>query len=227
MPGALPNRLPLLTLVAYQLNSAQHDAVYTRRGPMLVLAGAGTGKTRVVTYRIAELIRTGTRPERILAVTFTRKAAAEMQDRVGELIGRTREEQPVIGTFHANCVKILRRQIKLLGYPEKFAICDRGQQETVARGVLREIKVTGQMLAPGDLLAIIGSWKNSAIRPEQAASLAQSDREHLAAMAYRRYQKTLKLRGAVDFDDLLLLTEELFAKHPKCAARRPAASITC
>src|SRR3954470_11776248 len=129
-----------------QLNAAQMDAVRTLKGPLLVLAGAGTGKTRVVTYRIAELIRRGTKPERILAVTFTKKAAGEMQQRAGELLkgARSRARRgelgsesrrdsatcPEISTFHSLCVRILRRHIERLGYPARFVICDRNEQES-------------------------------------------------------------------------------------------------
>lgn len=195
------------------LNPAQRQAVRTLTGPLLVLAGAGTGKTRVVTFRIAELIRHGVRPNRILAVTFTNKAAAEMQERIGGLLGKKLKTQPVVSTFHSYCVRILRRQIQHLGYPNKFTIYDRGDQESLARGVLREIRVPGEALRPGDLLQFIGRWKTACIRPTEAASQAGTDKEHLAATAYRRYQQALKLRGAVDFDDLLLCTEELFAQQ--------------
>jgi DNA helicase-2/ATP-dependent DNA helicase PcrA len=206
------------------LNPAQRNAVETLRGPLLVLAGAGTGKTRVVTHRIANLIRHGTQAERILAVTFTRKAAGEMQERAIALLtpskkpaGRRAKKpasRPQISTFHALCVTILRRHITRLGYPPNFAICDRGDQESLARGALREIRVPDETLRPGDLLAIVSNWKNRSILPDAAASIAASDREHLAAAAYRRYQKQLKLRGMVDFDDLLLCVERLLADFP-------------
>lgn len=192
-------------------------------GPMLVLAGAGTGKTRVVTFRIAELIRSRIAPQRILAVTFTNKAAAEMQERIGGLLGKRVEERPSVSTFHSHCVKILRRQIQHLGYPQKFSIADRGDQESLARSVLREIRVPGEALRPGDLLYYVGRWKTRCVRPSEAATEARTDKEHLAAMAYRRYQQALKNRGAVDFDDLLLCVEELFAKHE--AVRRQEASL--
>ncbi|MBU4400276.1 MAG: UvrD-helicase domain-containing protein, partial [Planctomycetes bacterium] len=195
------------------LNPAQYDAVHTLSGPMLVLAGAGTGKTRVVTYRIAELIRNRVRPARILAVTFTNKAADEMQERAAALLGKRLKQRPEISTFHSLCVRILRRNIRRLGYPENFAIYDRGDQEGVARAALREIKVAEGMLRPGDLLYFIGRWKSASVRPEQAAASAQTDKEHLASVAYRRYQNALKAAGALDFDDLLLCTEELFAKY--------------
>jgi DNA helicase-2/ATP-dependent DNA helicase PcrA len=217
------------------LNAAQLDAVRTLKGPLLVLAGAGTGKTRVVTYRIAELIRRGTKPERILAVTFTKKAAGEMQQRASELLSAKRGRSPArraaksskeapapeISTFHSLCVRILRRHIKQLGYPEKFVICDRNEQESQARTALRELRLPNAALAPGDMLAIVSRWKAAAVRPAAAAELAHNEREHLAAAAYRRYQENLKRVGAVDFDDLLLLTEELLSKHE--AVRRAEA----
>ncbi len=199
--------------MAHDLNPAQRLAVDTLCGPLLVLAGAGTGKTRVVIYRIARLIKNGTPPDRILAVTFTKKASAEMQARTAALLGKRRKARPEISTYHSLCMRILRRHIRRLGYPEKFAIYDRGDQESVARGALREIKVPGEVMRPGDLLALISNWKMRSIRPSEAASVARTDKEHLGAMAYRRYQTALKTAGAVDFDDLLLLTEELFSKY--------------
>jgi len=201
------------------LNPAQLDAVTTPSGPLLVLAGAGTGKTRVVTYRIAGLIRRGTLPGRILAVTFTNKAAAEMQDRVAALIGRRKKDKPEISTFHSLCVRILRRNIRRLGYPSTFAIYDRLDQQSVARAALREIRVPNASLRPGDLINMIGRWKISSIGPRRAAAAAESDKQHLAAAAYRRYQKALKAAGALDFDDLLLSTEQLFRSFPDLRRR--------
>jgi DNA helicase-2/ATP-dependent DNA helicase PcrA len=192
---------------------------------MLVLAGAGAGKTRVVTHRIANLIRHGTAAERILAVTFTRKAAGEMQERAMALLpkprgsarakrGPAKRPRPQISTFHSLCVRILRRHIGRLNYPQKFAICDRGDQESVARAALRELRVPNAALGSSDLLMLVSGWKNQSLSPSRAASVAATDREHLAAAAYRRYQDHLKSRGMVDFDDLLLLTEELLTGHP-------------
>jgi DNA helicase-2/ATP-dependent DNA helicase PcrA len=196
------------------MNPAQQEAVRTLRGPLLVLAGAGAGKTRVVTHRIAELIRSGVPPQKILAVTFTNKAAGEMQERAGELLGKRRPEKPEISTFHSLCVRVLRRHARVLGYPPQFAIYDRGDQESLARTALREIQAPTALLRPGDLLYFISRWKTASLRPDQAAAHAENDKEHLAAVAYRRYQRALKTAGAVDFDDLLLCTEELFANHP-------------
>jgi DNA helicase-2/ATP-dependent DNA helicase PcrA len=197
------------------LNPAQQQAVDTLSGPLLVLAGAGTGKTRVVTHRIANLIRHGTPPSKILAVTFTRKAANEMAQRAGQLLGKRLQEKPEISTIHALCMNILRRQIHHLGYPKQFAIYDRGDQESLARAALREIQVPNTAMRPGDLLSVISRWKSASLRPPQAAGVASNDLEHLAAIAYRRYQDALRAAGAVDFDDLLLCTEELFTNFPK------------
>ncbi|HEX3997275.1 MAG TPA: UvrD-helicase domain-containing protein [Pirellulales bacterium] len=196
------------------LNPSQREAVRTLSGPLLVLAGAGTGKTRVVTHRIAELIRHGTLPEKILAVTFTNKAATEMQQRTSALLGRRLPKRPEISTFHSLCVRVLRRQIHHLGYPPKFAIYDRGDQEGVARTVLRELSIPTTSLRPGDLLYHIGRWKTVSIAPANAAATAETDKEHLAAAGYRRYQKAIKAAGAVDFDDLLVLAEQLLARFP-------------
>ncbi len=200
-----------------ELNPAQKEAVDTTSGPLLVLAGAGTGKTRVVTFRIAKLIRLGIKPERILAVTFTNKAAAEMQKRVGDIlrISKKSQERPLISTFHSLCVRILRRHVQHLGYPQKFIICNRGDQESIARRVLREIKAPETSIKPSQLIWQISQWKSHAVRPKEAARLAEDDRQVLAAAGYRRYQNILKQQGAADFDDLLLLVEELFRKFPE------------
>jgi DNA helicase-2/ATP-dependent DNA helicase PcrA len=204
--------------MAPSLNPPQRAAVATLSGPMLVLAGAGTGKTRVVTYRIANLVRHGVQPSRILGVTFTNKAANEMKERVkGVLVGgrKAKKDAPVVSTFHSHCVRILRRHIRELGYPQKFAIYDRGDQESIARSVLREIRISNEMLRPRDLISQIGTWKTRRISPQDAIYVAETDKQHLAATAFRRYQTSLKNAGAVDFDDILLLTEELFRKFPE------------
>lgn len=200
--------------MANGLNKAQGEAVETLSGPLLVLAGAGTGKTRVVTFRIANLIRHGTPADRILAVTFTNKAAGEMQERIAALIGtkgklRKGTPRPTIGTFHSQCVRILRRHATRIGFPPKFTIYDRSDQESLARSVLRELRLPGTAIKPSDLLAIIGGWKNASVLPENAGAVARTDKEHLAASAYRRYQEGLRTAGAMDFDDLLLHTEHL------------------
>jgi DNA helicase-2/ATP-dependent DNA helicase PcrA len=199
------------------LNRAQREAVGTLSGPVLVLAGAGTGKTRVITYRIAALIQSGVMADRILAVTFTNKAAREMRERALGLLGKRSKGQkkPEISTFHSLCVRVLRRHARLLGYPNEFAIYDRGDQESLARSALRDVRVGHEKLRPGDLLHLIGGWKNRGLSPERAETAAEKDKEQLAALAYARYQQGLKSSGAMDFDDLLLKTEELFMKFPE------------
>jgi DNA helicase-2/ATP-dependent DNA helicase PcrA len=199
------------------LNAAQRSAVTTLSGPLLVLAGAGTGKTRVITFRIAALMKSGIQPHRILAVTFTNKAAREMRERALGLLGkRTRgTKPPEISTFHSLCVRILRRHARTLGYPKEFAIHDRGDQETVARQALRQVRVGEESLRPGDFLAIVGRWKNQGLTPDEAEQKAEGNREELAAAAYAGYQKNLRASGAMDFDDLLLQTRELLEKQPE------------
>ncbi|MBE6427781.1 MAG: AAA family ATPase [Planctomycetaceae bacterium] len=202
------------------LNPEQANAVHTLRGPLLVLAGAGSGKTRVVTMRIAELIRHGIAPNRILAVTFTNKAAAEMRERVmGILFPNQRIPKgtpvPEVSTFHSLCVQILHRHISKLGYPEQFAIYDRNDQESLAGRVLKDMATNLAKLRPGDFINIISRWKTQSIRPFEADRYAENDREYVAASVYRRYQTALKACGAVDFDDILLLAEDLLRDFPE------------
>jgi DNA helicase-2/ATP-dependent DNA helicase PcrA len=174
------------------LNHAQQEAVETLHGPMLVLAGAGTGKTRVVTHRIANLIRHRTPSERILAVTFTRKAAGEMQERAMALLnsgkggssdsrprrGKKPTARPQISTFHALCVQVLRRHITHLGYPPHFAICDRGDQESIARGACA--KSASPTKRPPGRLAGDHDWYRSILR---CWSIAERPRAPRAAPA--------------------------------------------
>jgi len=204
-----------------ELNSAQREAVTTLSGPLLVLAGAGTGKTRVITHRTAELIRSGISPDRVLCVTFTNKAAREMQQRTAALLGRRLPRKPLVSTFHAFCVGVLRQDISALGYPTDFSIYDRGDQESAARTALRDIRVGDKALRPSDLLNRISRWKMAGISDKRAAESDDvlDDLDFLAAVGYRRYQQTLRSRGAVDFDDLLLLTNRLFAEFPKILHR--------
>jgi DNA helicase-2/ATP-dependent DNA helicase PcrA len=197
------------------LNPEQIKAVTTLSGPMLVLAGAGSGKTRVVTYRIRALIERGTPPSRILAVTFTNKAAREMRTRAKQLLERRRGDGPEISTLHSLCVRILRRHAERLGYPKTFSICDAGDQESIARAALRHIRVEQSTLRPGDLLSIVGGWKSKGLDPSAALESASEDREQLAALAYERYQAGLVSQGSLDFDDLLLCTEQLFTRFPE------------
>jgi len=191
------------------LNPPQRDAVQTLSGPLLILAGAGTGKTRVITYRMINLIANGVPANRILSVTFTNKAAKEMRERTMKLLGRHVKLKPLVTTFHAWCVRVLREDIETLGYPRQFTIYDRSDQESTARRALRDIRVGEKSLRPGDLVNRISRWKMAGITEDQAGEYIESDFDSLAAMGYRKYQQTLRGSGAVDFDDLLLLTVRL------------------
>jgi DNA helicase-2/ATP-dependent DNA helicase PcrA len=198
------------------LNPAQQEAVHAPPGPLLVLAGAGTGKTRVVIARIGHLVWRGAKPSRILAVTFTNKAAREMLARAQKGLKKGSEEKPEISTIHSLCVRILRRHAARLGYPDRFAIIDRGEQEAAARAVLKELRIADTVLRPADLLDRVSRWKSRAVRADVALDAVPADADDtwtLAAAGYRRYQNGLKAAGAVDFDDLLLLVDELFTHH--------------
>jgi DNA helicase-2/ATP-dependent DNA helicase PcrA len=223
-PRSAPSPSP--ARIGTGLNAAQTQAVQAPIGPLLVLAGAGTGKTRVVIARMGHLVWRGARPSRILAVTFTNKAAREMLARAKAFLkprpgtrrdaAQEKENLPEISTIHSLCVRILRRHATRLGYPERFAIIDRGEQETTARKVLKELKIPDTTLSPGDLVDRVSRWKSAAVRPDDAMeNLAADAPEHwtLAAAGYRRYQHALRVAGAVDFDDLLMLIEELFSQH--------------
>ena len=201
------------------LNSPQREAASILSGPLLVLAGAGTGKTRVITYRMANLIAHGIRPDRILSVTFTNKAAKEMRERALKLIGKQFKLRPIVSTFHSFCVRVLREDIDSLGYPKKFAIYDRSDQESAARTALRDIRLGDGTMKPSDLINRISKWKMQGIQDHEASSHVEADFDFLAAMAYKRYQKQLRACGAVDFDDLLLLTVKLFKDFPDVLQR--------
>ncbi len=210
------------------LNARQQEAVNTISGPLLVLAGAGTGKTRVITYRIVHLIRQGVAPERILAVTFTNKAAQEMLDRAKKLLAHSRlpglpripaSRRPLLCTFHALGLQVLRRHILRLNYPPHFSICDRQEQLELARAVLREIRANSASLSPEELIFRISRWKTAGIEPAEALEIADDTKAFLAASGYRRYQELLRVRACVDFDDLLVLVDQLFRQHPDVLAQ--------
>ena len=205
-----------------ELNPSQREAVTHLDGPLLVLAGAGTGKTRVITHRTAEIIGRGTAADRVLSVTFTNKAAREMQERTAALLGRRMKVRPWVSTFHALCVRILRQEAEAIGYPPGFAIFDRADQEAAARTALREVRVADTAMKPADLLARISRWKMNGVAPAQATQFVEDDKDTLAAVAYRRYQNALRTAAAVDFDDLLLYTHRLFQDRPDVLERHQA-----
>jgi len=198
-----------------QLNPRQREAVRYIDGPLLVLAGAGSGKTSVITRKIAYLVETcGINASRIAAVTFTNKAAREMKERVGKLMGATRAEGLTVSTFHQLGLKIIRSEYRRLELKPGFSIFDGDDTRTLIRDLL--IQEHG---ADGDQAGIIAQrisgWKNSGLLPEQAITSAQSPADMLCAQAYLRYQRALRAYNALDFDDLILRPTLLFAHHPQ------------
>jgi len=200
------------------LNPEQRRAVRTVDGPLLILAGAGTGKTRVITSRVAYMISRGIRPQNILAVTFTNKAAREMKGRVRSLVPKRRlvhengqVEKPTICTFHSLCVRILRRHITKLGYKKNFVIYDEAEQLGVVRRILSHISLGSKKPDPYAVLSLISRWRNT---NSNELNAEDQDLAALAKHLISTYQQMLKASNAVDFDDLILLVLRLFAEHP-------------
>ena len=202
------------------LNKEQAEAVRHTEGPVLILAGAGSGKTRVITHRIAYLMdECGVNPWNILAITFTNKAAGEMRERVDNMIGFG-AESVWISTFHSMCVRILRRHIDLLGYESSFTIYDTDDQKSLMKDVCKYLKIDTKDLKERAILSEISSAKNELITPLQyrEENTGVSFRNKRIADAYDEYQKRLKKNNALDFDDLLMLTVELFHSHDEVLA---------
>lgn len=199
------------------LNPQQRLAVETIKGPVLILAGAGTGKTRVITYRIAQMVGRGVSPGNILAVTFTNKAAREMQERVRQLVPKRKkengekEERPTICTFHSLCVRILRKHIELLGYKRNFVIYSESDQLGAMKKVLSNISVKGDKPDPRNILSILSRFKNGGVK---SANLVDANAIAFVQHIQQRYEQALHACNAVDFDDLILLTLKLFREHP-------------
>lgn len=232
------------------LNPAQREAVETLTGPVLVLAGAGSGKTKVLTHRIANLIAHGTRPDQILAVTFTNKAAKEMRVRLWDLLSRQREDaiarqdlqdaydlrfggvvltgaaepprsfMPYMGTFHGICVRILRIEYAAAGLERNFTIYDSDDQLTLIRRVMRNLKMTGdKRFTPKMAHSLIGAWKTAGISPSEARKEAIYPNQKQAVEVFRYYEEEKTAASALDFDDLLLKTAELFQKNSVVRAK--------
>ncbi len=199
------------------LNPDQLDAVVHRGGPLLVVAGAGSGKTRVLTHRIAHLIDEGVPPSAILAITFTNKAAGEMRHRVAELVGPVTRAMWVC-TFHSACVRILRAHGDRLGYPRTFSIYDQADAQRLTGYVVRDLNLDAKRFPPRAVHGQISLWKNELITPEQAVERAGNIFERKHADIYTDYQARLLKAGAMDFDDLLMKTVELFRLHPDVLA---------
>jgi len=194
------------------LNPDQLDAVVHDEGPLLVVAGAGSGKTRVLTHRIAHLVHEGVHPAKILAITFTNKAASEMRDRVRELVGPVVKTMWV-STFHSACVRILRADGEAIGYPRRFSIYDSADSNRLVSYVIRDLGLDSKRFTPRGVQGIISLKKNELVTPEEMADQAENifDRKH--ADIYAEYQARLLRAGAMDFDDLLINVVTLFCEH--------------
>jgi len=202
------------------LNPKQREAALATEGPVLVLAGAGTGKTRVVTYRIAQLIESGVPGDSILAVTFTNKAADEMRERVATLLLRSGKPfaDPWIYTFHAFCARLLRREAPRLDLPRDFAIYDDDDQIAAVKRALEQLGVSDSSERPRALLERIGSAKNHGETPAAAAEAASDDRQRAFARVYAAYEAVLRRAGALDFDDLLLRAVQVLDESAEARA---------
>ncbi len=197
------------------LNPAQREAVETLNGPVLMLAGAGTGKTKALTSRIVHLLNTGTaRPNEILAVTFTNKAAREMKNRVGGMLGEMVEGMPWLGTFHSLCVKILRRHAELVGLKSNFTILDTDDQIRLMKQLIEAEHIDPKRWPPRMLAGIIDSWKNRAWTPLKVPASDGALFNHKGVDLYEQYQARLKTLNAADFGDLLLHVVTIFQAHP-------------
>jgi superfamily I DNA/RNA helicase len=207
----------------HTLNPQQRLAAETIRGPVLILAGAGTGKTRVITFRIAHMVERGIAPGNILGVTFTNKAAREMRERVNKLLPNSKlkiknsktDERPTICTFHSLCVRILRQHIEKLGYKRNFVIYDESEQLAAVKKILSSISAKGEKTDPGAILALLSKFKNGG---ENSKIFGDENIRALAEHIAKRYESALHACNAVDFDDLILLTLRLFNEHPDALA---------
>lgn len=201
------------------LNPEQREAVIYTGGPMLVVAGAGSGKTRVITHKVAYLIREGLfQPDEILAVTFTNKAAREMQERVQALLGPRMTRMPLVCTFHSFCARFLRREIGILGYPSQFTIYDADDQKSLVKRLLKDMNA-GDELTPDAVIHRISQAKIRHVTPSKYAEQFDRDGDEVVARAFRRYEELMREAGALDFDDLILKTNDILEGFPDVRER--------
>src|SRR5258708_27524864 len=195
------------------LNAEQARAVKTTEGPLLILAGAGSGKTKTLTHRLAYILATNrATPFNILAVTFTNKAAGEMRHRITELLGGSRGNRnllPFMGTFHAICVRLLRQDGQAIGIPRNFVIWDEADRLAAIRQASRRLHIDEKKFPPRLLSSLISGAKNEMVTPAEYAQIAGSPAEHTAAKTFPVYEDLLRENGALDFDDLIARTVEL------------------
>src|SRR5437762_920336 len=201
------------------LNPAQREAVLATEGPLLVIAGAGSGKTRVLTYRVAHLINAvGAKPNEILAITFTNKAAGEMRERLQRLLGRSGQGLWIL-TFHAACGRILRREAQRLGYKPSFTIYDQADQVRLTKSCLEELERDPKRFTPRGIHSVISRAKNELVGPEEYRERVSSFYDQTVAEVYDLYQRRLFTSNAVDFDDLLYLTVDVLERFPEARER--------
>ena len=206
--------------IVKDLNKAQQEAVINSKGPALVIAGAGSGKTRVLTYRIAYLLSQGVPPNRILALTFTNKAASNMKERIGAMVDPNLARGLWMGTFHSLFARILRREAQVLGYPADFTIYDTIDSRSLVKSIVKEFKLDEKIYKPNEVFSRISAAKNNLVTPDVYLSKGEFQvRDQIARKPrlgeiYDRYVKRCKHFGAMDFDDLLLQTNLLFRDHP-------------
>lgn len=211
------DKLNILT----DLNDAQREAVLATEGPLLMLAGAGSGKTKTLTHRIAYLVsERGVPPTSILAMTFTNKAAGEMRERILSLLGRDSNSRmfPFMGTFHSVAVRILRREAAELGYPANFLIYDDSDSQAVIKSILRRLQIDEKVFTPRSIGSLISTAKNELIEPSEYVQLSHGQVQAIAAQIYPEYQKELKKAGAMDFDDLIGQLVRLFRTNKELLA---------
>jgi len=221
MPDAAITPIPRLTPkeILDRLNAPQREAVGHLSGPLLILAGAGSGKTRVLAHRVAFLIASGFKPWQIVAVTFTNKAAGEMRERISGLIGEQAAREATIGTFHSICARVLRRDGTAIGLTRSFTIYDRADQVALVKAVLRRLDLDEKRFSPAGMLAWIGQRKDELADVATATRQAANYYDETAARVYEAYQRQLGEDDAVDFDDLLMRTVFLFEQHPDVLSR--------
>ena len=197
------------------LNDKQYEAVVTTEGPCLVIAGAGSGKTKVLTHKIAYLIgEKQVKPWNILAITFTNKAANEMKERIGNLVGDVAADI-WMGTFHSICVRILRRFIDRIGFDSSFIIFDTSDQRTLVKTCIKSIGLDDKMFTDRSVLSEISNAKNEMLEPEQYTVRSNGDfRKEKIALVYEMYQKRLKENNAIDFDDIINYTIKILMENP-------------
>src|SRR5919106_2959142 len=196
------------------LNEAQREAVLATEGPLLVVAGAGSGKTRVLTHRVAYLVNDlKVRPNEILAITFTNKAAGEMRERLERMLGATARAIWIL-TFHAACGRILRREAERLGYTSTFSIYDDQDQVRLTKACLEELGKDPKRFAPRGIHSQISRMKNELVTPDEAMARVASFWDQTVAETYDLYQRRLHASNAVDFDDLLMLTVQVLERFP-------------